>query len=195
MTGDVVVTRQAAADQLRVGHVLLVDDPVQDGRTFLHRYDYATDTSDLVLRGDANGDVDPTPVATEHVRGVGTLRVPWVGKLAVWVTHGRFVPLALALLGLVAMLALSRTPAAASDDTDNAPVTPSRLGTLTSRTNTAPVATARIASVIAGALLAGLTVSAFATFAATTQSTVHFAPTAPEWRQPCGSHEAYDIGD
>lgn len=201
MTGDVVVTRQVPADQLRVGHVLLVDGPLQDGRTLLHRYDRATDTGDLVLRGDANDDVDSTPVAIEHVRGVGTLRIPWVGQLAVWVTHGQFFPLALALFGLVALLGLARIPEESKDDTDDDPTVPSRPDIETSRTATAPVASVRAAVVIASALLVGLTIPAYAAFASTTQTTTHFSaadhfgPTAPEWVQPEGSHDAYNIGD
>lgn len=105
-TGDVVVTREVPAAQLRPGHVLLADSG--DGRRLLHRFDSTDDDGGIVLRGDANESPDSTPVAAEAVHGVGVLRVPWVGLPYAWAAQGRYVNVALAVLGLGACALLSR---------------------------------------------------------------------------------------
>lgn len=104
-TGDVVLTREVPAAQLRPGQVLLADGA--DGRRLLHRFDSTADDGGLILRGDANEEPDSSPVAAEAVHGVGVLRVPWVGLPYVWVAQGRYLPVVLSALGLAALLLLA----------------------------------------------------------------------------------------
>ncbi|WP_324650215.1 signal peptidase I [Georgenia sp. H159] len=132
-TGDMVLTRDVPAGALRPGHVVLVDDPSRPGSRLMHRLVETDDDGGLVLRGDANEDPDSTPVAAADVRGVGIIRVPWVGLPYVWTAEGRYPSLAVTVLGLVALLALSpvreRTPppdAGNDDATDDAPSSPPR---------------------------------------------------------------------
>lgn len=106
-TGDVVLTREVPTDQLQPGHVLLVEDPDARGSRVLHRYDHADEDGGLVLRGDANQQEDSAPVAAEDVRGVGVLRVPWVGLPYVWAAEGRYAPVGLTVLAILLLAALS----------------------------------------------------------------------------------------
>jgi len=190
--GDIVVIREIPADELRPGHVLLVDDPAQQGQRLLHRYDHATDEGELVLRGDANDDVDSTPVSTDDVHGVGTLRIPWVGQPAVWAAEARYLPLGLTALGLLVLLALARIPATdenndddSDDDPDDDPVaTPSRPETPAARPQAKPVALTGAATLLAAALVTGVGVPASATFSATTETTASFTAAEPEPTEP-----------
>ncbi|GAB3323298.1 LamG domain-containing protein [Geodermatophilus aquaeductus] len=112
--GDVVLARPAG-DDLVPGQVLLVDDPDHPGALRLHRLVQVGDDGRLVLRGDANPEVDRTPVDRGAVHGVGALRVPVVGHAAVWVAGHRAAPLAGAGAGLAVVVAaalLYRGPAA-----------------------------------------------------------------------------------
>lgn len=186
--GDVVVTRSVPADELRPGQVLLVDDPAVHGQRLLHRYERTTADGDLVLRGDANADVDSTPVDPDAVHGVGTLCIPWVGQPAVWAANGRYLPVALTVLGLLALLALARIreddPAdggAGSGDADgsvraSAPAAPSPEPEVVvepvgdRRRAAAAVRAATVATVALAAVgtLVGLTSPAGASFTAAT---------------------------
>lgn len=105
--GDVVVSRPVASTELRVGQVLLTDDPDHDGRLRFHRYAEAQAGGGIVTKGDANPDADSSPVAADQVHGVGVLRVPLVGLPVTWVHEGRTAPLA--LLGLAGVLLLALT--------------------------------------------------------------------------------------
>ncbi|MCM3661190.1 signal peptidase I [Georgenia satyanarayanai] len=107
-TGDVVVTREVPASRLRPGQVLLADAPGEQGSRLLHRFDSTDDDGGLVLRGDANAAPDTLHVAADAVHGVGVLRVPWVGLPYAWAVQGRYLPVALTVLGLGACLLLSR---------------------------------------------------------------------------------------
>jgi signal peptidase I len=88
LPGDVAVVRPVEPSDLRVGHVLLVDDPDRPGELRLHRLAGVTDGR-LVLRGDANQHADSTPVDPAQVRGALVLRVPAVGRPAIWAAEGR----------------------------------------------------------------------------------------------------------
>jgi len=118
--GDVVLTREVPPDALRPGHVLLVTDPARPGTLLLHRYVRTDDDGGLVLRGDANAQDDEQPAAAGDVRGVGVLRVPWVGLAHVWLADGRVAATGLLLLGLGALLALSRIRERPHDGADAA---------------------------------------------------------------------------
>lgn len=117
--GDVVVTRPLDRPPV-VGQVLTVRDPDVVGRTRTHRL-VRVDTSDrLVLRGDANGNDDSSPVARDDVIGVGVLRAPAVGRPLVWWHEGHRVRAMATMLALVVCgygaLRRPRPPAPGSQD-------------------------------------------------------------------------------
>ena len=93
VSGDVVVSRPVASDQLTVGQILLVTDPDHRDRLLMHRLVAFRGEHGLVLRGDANRSDDSTPAARSSVQGVAVLRVPYVGLPMLWLTQGRVVRL------------------------------------------------------------------------------------------------------
>ena len=104
-TGDVVASRPVAPTNLGIGEVLLADDPDHAGRLRMHRFVAIRPDGRLTLRGDANRANDSTPISRDAVRGVASLRSPWVGKPVYLLrTHqaGALVPILAALLALVA---------------------------------------------------------------------------------------------
>src|SRR5690625_1622360 len=78
--------------------------PSPPNRWLRHSLD---DDGGLVLRGDANQQEDSAAVAAEDVRGVGVLRVPWVGLPYVWAAEGRYFSVGLAALGVLALITVS----------------------------------------------------------------------------------------
>lgn len=119
--GDVAVSRPLGPTPPPVGSVLLFDDPDHPGRLRLHRFVRVGDDGLLVTRGDANSGEDSSPVALSAVRGIGTLRVPWVALPVVWLREQAWLPLGaalLALLGLTALTAQSRRFGFPDTDTD-----------------------------------------------------------------------------
>lgn len=105
--GDVVVSRPVPPTELRVGQVLLTDDPDHADRLRFHRFAEAGEGGAIVTKGDANPDLDSSPVAAHQVHGVGVLRVPFVGLPATWAAEGRTAPLVLLALSGVLLLALT----------------------------------------------------------------------------------------
>lgn len=106
LAGDVTLVRPVAPDELRLGQVLLVDDPDRPGRLRLHRLTAMdTGTGDLTLKGDANARADATTVHTDAVHGVAALRVPWVGSPLVWLEQGRLRLVAVTAAALAALAA------------------------------------------------------------------------------------------
>ncbi|MHA3703818.1 LamG-like jellyroll fold domain-containing protein [Jatrophihabitans sp. YIM 134969] len=102
--GDVVFSRSVPSNQLTLGQTLLYDDPDQPGHLRMHRWvDVAADGR-LVTKGDANPERDSTPVERSAVRGVASLRVPFVARPVIWAHEGRTAPLVLTALALLALL-------------------------------------------------------------------------------------------
>ena len=89
--GDVAVSRPLGSQLPPLTSVLLFDDPDHPGRLRMHRLVRVDDDGLLVTRGDANGADDSTPVPLAAVRGIGTLRVPWVALPIVWLREGRWL--------------------------------------------------------------------------------------------------------
>jgi signal peptidase len=94
LSGDVVLVRPVGEESFRPGQVLLVDDPDHLGRLRLHRLVEIADDGTLVLKGDANPQVDSAEVAVEAAHGVAALRVPWIGRPSVWLDEHHYLPLA-----------------------------------------------------------------------------------------------------
>ncbi len=95
--GDVVASRPVTGADLRsgsvrLGSVLLVDDPDHPGRLRLHRWVGEREDA-LVLRGDANHGADSSSVRPAAVRGVGVLRIPIAGLPVRWVRTAQPGPL------------------------------------------------------------------------------------------------------
>jgi hypothetical protein len=101
--GDVAVSRPLDGVAPTLGSVLLFEDPDRPDRLRMHRFVRVDDDGLLVTRGDANTGEDSSPVAVSAVRGVGTLRVPWVALPVVWLRERAWLPLGLTLVGLVGL--------------------------------------------------------------------------------------------
>lgn len=82
--GDVAVSRPVPAATLALGQVLLVQDPDHPGRLRLHRLAAMNADGTLTLRGDANAANDSSPVQRSAVRGVASLRIPYLGIAELW---------------------------------------------------------------------------------------------------------------
>ncbi|HEY0117234.1 MAG TPA: LamG-like jellyroll fold domain-containing protein [Cellulomonas sp.] len=107
--GDVVVTMPQPAAALRVGQVLLADDPDHPGRTRLHRL-VGLDGDALITKGDANPHPDSSLLHRQTVHGVGITRIPWLGYPAVWLQRGGGVPLAASAAALLGLGSLAAGP-------------------------------------------------------------------------------------
>ena len=105
--GDVVVSKPVPSSELRVGQVLLADDPDHEGRLRFHRFAEPGETDHLVTKGDANPEVDSSPVHVDAVHGIGTLRVPWIGLPVTWARDGDVARLGLLVASVAVLLALS----------------------------------------------------------------------------------------
>lgn len=81
-TGGMVLVRTVPAADIRVGDVVTVDRP--DGVRVTHRVvevDHDGATAEVVLKGDANEDVDPLPIVVEEV-GRLVRSAPALGRAA-----------------------------------------------------------------------------------------------------------------
>jgi signal peptidase I len=109
--GDVVILRPVTSDRVKIGQVVLVDDPDYPGRLRLHRL-MDVRHGDLVLKGDANAAPDSSFVSAHKLHGVGWLRVPWIGLPVLWMRDQTFLPLGLTAVALLllALLAASDRP-------------------------------------------------------------------------------------
>jgi signal peptidase len=101
--GDVVV---APSTKRRVapGVVVLVENPAAPGRLLLHRLVDYDDQGRMILKGDANLGRDSTPVPVENLKGVASLRIPYIGLPFLWVREGLYLP---ALAAVIFVLAVS----------------------------------------------------------------------------------------
>ena len=127
-TGDIAVVRPIDPTSVRVGQVLLVQDPDDPSRLRLHRL-VTVEDGGLRLQGDANPTPDSSLVDPQDLRGIGVLRVPGVGLPVVWAAGGQWLLLAAAGAGLVALVAAagwSRAPGPSEDDLPAAPATARR---------------------------------------------------------------------
>jgi len=87
--GDMIFTRKAEAESLRVGDIIAFYDPSFAAKVVnTHRIVSVetTETGGLLFttRGDANSGNDPEPVPAENVVGLYTGRIRGLGKLAMY---------------------------------------------------------------------------------------------------------------
>lgn len=140
LAGDVVVSMPIDGSDAAAGQVVLVDDPGEDDALLLHRV-VEREAEGLRLKGDANRQPDRQLVQDEAVRGVGVLRVPYIGLPVVWANEGAWVPLALsAALAAATLGAIAATRRYLVEDRDA----------------TAPIGRVRRVAPIGGAALAGV---------------------------------------
>lgn len=103
--GDVVLTSKLSdAEPVPVGGVVAYLSPAEaepDGteKTRLHRIVGANDDGTYVTAGDANVDVDSTPMRREQISGRARVLVPMVGLPGLWMTHGTFPQIAIWSVG------------------------------------------------------------------------------------------------
>jgi signal peptidase len=105
--GDIVVSQPTQVEQLRAGQVVVVDNPARPGRTLVHRLVRVDADGDLVTKGDVNMVDDSSRVKPSGLKGVGRLRVPYIGLVAVWAQERVFSRLLPSLLILAALGALA----------------------------------------------------------------------------------------
>ncbi|YCK79797.1 Ig-like domain-containing protein (plasmid) [Arthrobacter sp. D3-18] len=103
--GDVVLTSELSDDEpVPVGGVVAYLSPAEaepDGtaKTRLHRVVDANDDGTYVTAGDANMDVDSTPMKREQISGRARILVPMVGLPGLWISHGTFPQIAIWSVG------------------------------------------------------------------------------------------------
>jgi signal peptidase I len=118
--GDVVILRPTTSNHVKIGQVVLVDDPDNPGRLRLHRL-LDLQHGDLVLKGDANAMRDSTPVSANKVHGVGWLRVPWIGLPVLWMRDQLYLPLVLSAVALLLLAWLAASDRQDEEDPRNEP--------------------------------------------------------------------------
>lgn len=109
--GDVVVAQPfSPSEPVPVGRVMVFENPALPGReqTLVHRIVEYLGEGEYVSAGDANKDVDATPVRASDVRARARILVPLVGLPLVWLRGGNVVLLGGWVLMTIAALALVR---------------------------------------------------------------------------------------
>lgn len=104
--GDVVVSRPVTPLEIRLGQILLADDPDRAGHLRMHRFVDPGRDGTIVTKGDANPQADSTPIERSAVLGVASLRIPFVATPVLWVREGRWAETAMLALAVAAVLAL-----------------------------------------------------------------------------------------
>ena len=95
-TGDVAVTQPLkSSDRIQVGRVMLFDRPPEGADPVLHRVVAKRSDGRYTTAGDANAEVDSSPVERERFRARGLILVPWVGLPFHWLATGEVVQLLL----------------------------------------------------------------------------------------------------
>lgn len=107
-TGDVVAAKRLSSEEVRngaikVGMVLLADNPLKPGTLYTHRVIAINPDSTFTTKGDANAATDPIHLKPENVKGVEMLRIPYIGLPAVKMREGD--TLSLAAMGLSVIMA------------------------------------------------------------------------------------------
>jgi signal peptidase I len=92
--GDVVVAAPfSSADPVPVGRVMVFENPALPGRdeVLVHRVVEYLGHGQYVTAGDANRDVDATPVPSASFRARARILVPYVGLPLIWLARGDFL--------------------------------------------------------------------------------------------------------
>ncbi|MBI4900405.1 MAG: S26 family signal peptidase [Actinobacteria bacterium] len=124
--GDVVLTQALPPSAaVPLGRVIIFRAPVGSARagTELHRLVAINADGSLVTAGDANADLDSSPLDRRDILGQGRLLVPWVGLPWLWARTGAhgllalwFIVTILAVIVLVLGPGRQRAPSRSPDD-------------------------------------------------------------------------------
>lgn len=109
-TGSMVLMQRIGVEDIRVGDVVAVERP--DHTRVTHRVigiEAKGATAELILKGDANEDPDPVPVAVTRADRL-VAQVPEIGRVAAWLATARGGFLVGCLFTAVAMHVLRRHP-------------------------------------------------------------------------------------
>jgi signal peptidase I len=110
--GDVLLSQDLPARQLRPGMVVVFHDPADPRRVVTHRI-RAIEDGEITTRGDANSIDDVDQLHFANVIGVARLQVPFVGLPLHWARSGQWLPLSAVASGLlVATAVMVREPVA-----------------------------------------------------------------------------------
>ncbi len=90
--GSVLLIGSAEGD-LPPGAVVTFEDPTRPGRQVTHRVVERLDDGAYVVRGDATGVADTTPLPADRIEGRARLLVPYVGRPLIWLRDGAWAPL------------------------------------------------------------------------------------------------------
>lgn len=182
--GDVVLTSELSdAEPVPVGGVVAYLSPAEaepDGtaKTRLHRVVGANDDGTYVTAGDANTDVDSTPMKREQISGRARILVPMVGLPGLWMTHRTFPQIAIWSVGtLLAVVCAIYVGGPAGETRTAGPQrnTPRVKGT----------AAFLLAAVIAVLVILGATAgTSAAAFTSVTSTPANSWAASPDWNPP-----------
>lgn len=125
--GDLIICRQTAPENVKIGDVICFFDPVGNGTsTVTHRVMEITETEEgelaFLTRGDANNAADQKPAPASMLVGVYQRRIPKAGNIAMFMqtTVGLIVCVVLPLIVLIAidLIRTKRVETKHSTDTD-----------------------------------------------------------------------------
>lgn len=108
--GTLLMTSPVSAERLRPGTIVVMVDPTTPEGVIAHRFVARDASGDLVLKGDANPDVDPVARRPQQLLGEGRYIVPAVGVPVVWLHRGDVIPLACWICLTSAALMVVRRP-------------------------------------------------------------------------------------
>ncbi len=202
--GDVVLTSELPdAEPVPVGGVVAYLSPAEaepDGteKTRLHRVVGANDDGTYVTAGDANVDVDSTPMKREQISGRARILVPMVGLPGLWMTHGTFPQIAIWSVGTL-LAVVCAIYVGGSADQPRIP-RPQRENSKSRRRSAGPVAALPglwakprvkgiaaflLAAVIAVLVILGATAgTSSAAFTSVTSTPANSWAASPDWNPP-----------
>ena len=153
--GDVVASSPVAFDEVRAGQIVTVHNPAVEGQLLTHRVHAVRADGSLLTKGDANADVDSTPVPVGSA-WLGRLRIPWVGFPKLWLDDGSWVALgsAAAALALLARCASDR-PLVRPDERGRLRLSPVTAGLVALTVVAAPLGAARSDAAFAATTITG----------------------------------------
>lgn len=96
-TGDITIASpmsiQDLKDNVKIGHVLLAENPAQPGSLYTHRVLSIEDNHTVfVTKGDANKTVDSTKLPIDKVKGMERVLVPYLGLPFQSAKEGNYLP-------------------------------------------------------------------------------------------------------
>ncbi|GAB3518155.1 signal peptidase I [Arthrobacter monumenti] len=107
--GDVVLSTELPDESpVPVGGVVEFQRPQSDGSgftTILHRIVHDNEDGTYVTAGDANPEVDSTPITRERITAQARLLIPFIGLPSLWIGSANYPPLA--VWSVVTLLAIA----------------------------------------------------------------------------------------